>query len=207
MAKCKICKKEFEKRSPQHVVCCYSPCGVIYMSNLTEKKRKKEWQKEKKELKEKIKTHSDYKKELQLLVNKIARLIDYGQPCIATGKLEGKRNGGHFISVGANDTIRFNLHNIHIQSEYSNTYKGGDNFKYCEGIERIYGIDYLERIKNLKNTKPIKLSINELKYAIKLSKEIIKELDKDYVISNPKDRIFKREFYNNVLGIYESLYK
>lgn len=204
--KCKICGTEFEKKTIAHVVCCYNPCGVLFMASQNDKRIKKEWGKEKKELKEKIKTHSDYKKELQTLVNKIARIIDYGQPCIATGKLEGKRNGGHFIAVGSNDTIRFNLHNIHIQSEYSNTYKGGDNFKYCEGIERIYGIDYLERIKSLKSTLPIKLSIDELKLKIRLAKEIIKDIDIDYVWSNPKDRIEQREKFNNVLGIYSSLY-
>ena len=83
MAKCKICKKEFEKRSPQHVVCCYSPCGVLYMSEITEKKRKKAWNKEKKELKEKIKTHSDWLNELQKVFNKFIRLRDKDKTCIS----------------------------------------------------------------------------------------------------------------------------
>ena len=205
LKKCKVCRNKFESKNIGHICCSYF-CAVKYSGELSEKKRKKDWQKEKKVLKEKIKTHSEWKNELQLLVNKIARIIDYGQPCIATGKIEGKRNGGHFVAVGANDTIRFNLHNIHIQSEYSNTYKGGDNLKYSKGIERVYGLDYLERIKALESTKPIKLTVDDLKQKIRLAKEIIKEINNDYVWSNPKDRIEQREKYNKILGIYDPLY-
>ena len=58
---------------------------------------------------------------LQPKINEISRLIDFGQPCIATGNTKGKMNGGHYISVGANRTLSLNLHNIHLQSEHSNT--------------------------------------------------------------------------------------
>jgi len=83
---------------------------------------------------ESLKTLSDWKRSLQTEINTIVRLIDNGYPCIATGRNTGKRNAGHYISVGSNDTIRFHLENIWVQSEESNTHQSGDTIKYQQGI-------------------------------------------------------------------------
>jgi len=119
MCKCKQCKKKFEPRTRTTEQVCSITCAIEYAKSDKGKIIQDRLSRErKKEQIETIKSLSDWKKELQPLINKIARLIDYGQPCIATGSFNGKMNGGHRIAVGANETIRFNLHNIHIQSEH-----------------------------------------------------------------------------------------
>jgi hypothetical protein len=166
---------------------------------------KKEQSKKGKDLKESIKTLSDWKKELQQLVNLIARLIDFGQPCIATKAVKGKMNGGHFHSVGSNPTIRFNLHNIHIQSEHSNSFKGGDTLRYIEGLKKIYGVDYFDFVNELSQIEPLKPTIEEIKEAIKVAKGIVKELKMKECIYDADTRIELRNLYNTKIGFYNRI--
>ncbi len=175
------------------------------------KKKSKEFTKqcriEKKEFYEKNKTLSQWKQSLQNKCNLIARLIDYGQPCIATGKFTGKMAGGHCIAVGANDTIRFNLHNIHQQSFHSNSWKGGDNIRYQSGIVNRYGIEYMEFILHLQSCPSINLSIIEIKEKMKIADIIIKELKS---VENKLDGFYSiklRKHYNKMLNIYPLEYQ
>jgi len=145
-------------------------------------------------------------KYIQKIINEIARLIDYGQPCIATGKYNGKMNGGHYHAVGSNRTLALNLHNIHIQSFESNHFKSGDNLLYKEGLIKTYGLDYFERIEALSQTKPIKLTKSELIEIKKLASEIKNELKKNPKPKQQSERIYLREIINAQLGIYKSIY-
>lgn len=160
---------------------------------------------ETKQMKENIKTLSDYAKELQKEINTIVRLIDKGSQCISTLKpLNNKFDAGHFYSVGSNPALRFHLDNIHAQSVYANQYLSGDQINYINGLSEVYGADYKDYVLNLKSVyKVLKLSKDELKAKIIIAKEIVKELklkDLNYFRS---DRIFLREIYNKRLGIYE----
>lgn len=166
------------------------------------KKREAQSRKETKELKEKIKTHSQWLNELQKYINKIARLIDYGQPCIARPNLKNE-NGGHFKSVGSSNSIRFNLHNIHGQSIHSNKWKSGEEGLFRLGLIRVYGVEYCEYVESLNLLYPtIKLSTEDIKTAISTSKSIIKELESKLLVYTGKDRIELRNKYNKLLGIY-----
>ena len=145
-------------------------------------------------------------KYVQPIINEIARLIDYGQPCIATGKYEGKMNGGHYHAVGSNRTLALNLHNIHIQSFESNHFKSGDNLLYKEGLIKTYGLDYFERVESLKQIKPIKLTKDQLIEVKRTASEIRNMLKSELYPKLQYERIFLREYYNSLLGIYESIY-
>ena len=203
MNKCKQCKKLFEPVFSTTQQVCSIECSKLFTRSVKGKKLQTKLDKERtKEQKEKIKTTADWKKELQPLVNKIARLIDFGQPCIATGNFNGKMNGGHRISVKANETIRFHLDNIHIQSEHSNKWQGGDNFKYSQGIKRIYGLAYLDYLDSLNQIKPIKLSIEQIKETIAICRTIIKELESEPKIRSAQERIELRKELNKRIGIY-----
>jgi hypothetical protein len=141
------------------------------------------------------------KKYIQPKINELARLIDYGQPCIATGTYNGKMNGGHFIATGANRSLTYNLHNIHIQSEQSNTHQSGDLINYADGIESIYGKEYLEWIKALRQCQVLhldKVFLVELRPKLKQCKELITLEPRD-----PLERIELRNKINGILGIYE----
>jgi hypothetical protein len=93
-------------------------------------------------------------KYIQPKVNELVRIIDNGLPCIATGNF-GKMAAGHYFHAGGHSQIRFNLHNIHIQSFQSNSFKSGDALNYRQGIIKTYGEEYIEFMESLKQT-PIK---------------------------------------------------
>ncbi len=74
---------------------------------------------------------------------------------MATGNFEGKMAGGHYTSVGSNRTICLNIHNIFIQSFASNSWNGGDDKRYREGLINTFGEDYLDFVESLKRHKPL----------------------------------------------------
>jgi hypothetical protein len=198
---CKTCKTKFTPDRQFQFTCSFD-CAIGLVKFNQAKKAKKDWVKEKAERKEKIMTKSDWEKLLQILINNIARLIDHNQPCIATGATTGKRNGGHRFSVGSNATIRFNLHNIHIQSEHSNSFKGGDNDRFDEGLERIYGLEYKDYVRSLNKSKPIMLTIPDIKEKIAIATRIKKELIELNNTYTTTERIDLRHEYNKRIGIY-----
>jgi len=107
------------------------------MAKLSEKKAKEHrvWKKETKE--ESIIT-GDWKGKLQIEINAISRLIDKNCNCISCSPDTPIKKifGGHLISVAANSSIRFNLHNIHRQCYSCNGNKGGAQIEYLAGLTR-----------------------------------------------------------------------
>lgn len=158
-----------------------------------------------KQMKESIKTHSDYCKELQKEINTIVRLIDKGSQCISTLKpLNEKYDAGHFYSVGSNPALRFHLDNIHAQSVYANQYLSGDQINYINGLSKVYSSEYKDYVLSLKSVyKDLKLSKEVLKEKIKIAKEIVKELKEKDLNYFRSDRILLRKIYNKRLEIYE----
>lgn len=198
MLKKKICKQcgglFLPFRSGQPV--CSPVCAVNY-------NREKESKKQTKEAKEKFLTLGDWHKVLQPIINAIARKIDCGQPCIATGFFKGKMNGGHYVAVGSNPSLRYNLHNIHVQSEHSNSFKGGDNLRYQDGLKKVYGLEYFEYVDSLRmHYKHLGLSIEDIKALIPIARKILRELPENEIYS-ALDRIKLRSEINNKLGIYD----
>ena len=177
----------------------------IYNKNIIPKAKanvKKEQRKKDRQKRQELKTLPELKKELQTQINHIVRLVDKGHPCIATGSYNGKMNAGHYFSVGSNDTLRFHLENIFIQSEHSNCYKSGDTLNYQDGIIKTFGPAYLDHMNRLKQTPIIKLNKQEVRELIKQARAIVKELKaKDKVYTND-ERIELRKYYNKQLNIY-----
>lgn len=201
---CKVCGNKMQLYNSLRPYCSYD-CGAKYAVRLQKNVSDKEWRDKKKVMIEKLKTLSEWKKDLQTEINTIVRLIDFGQPCIATGSVTGKRNAGHYWSVGSNDTIRFHLDNIHIQSEYSNSFKSGDTLNYQNGIIEIYGQTYLDSMNALKSHPIIKLSINDVRARIAVARNIIRFQLNEQKMFTPKERIELRKNFNKQLAIYKSL--
>lgn len=172
---------------------------VIEKTKLKAKKKVKANQKKKdRELKKKT---TNWKNKLQTKVQEISRLIDYGLPCIAR-QIEAKQmHGGHVLSKGGNSECRFNLHNIHRQSAYSNTFKNDDDLMK-EGVEREYGKEYLEFIKGLKGYDIPKYSNMEYYEFYKVACSVANEMRKDLRVYDWKGRIEKRNDINKRIGIY-----
>lgn len=198
LKKCKICGTGFIRNGTQIV--CSALCGLKY----SQKQKEKAWRKKKTQLKDTLKTHSDWVKELQIEINGIVRLIDKGSVCISSLKpLNDKYDAGHRFSTGAFPSLRFHLFNIHAQSVWQNQYNSGNPDGYDHGLECIYGLDYLNEVHDLKKRfKTLKLTTPELTTAKAKAKKIRKGLNDLNLIYTPKQRIELRKKINKELGLY-----
>jgi len=149
--------------------------------------------------KEKVK---DWKPELQSKVNEIARLIDYGLPCLATLRY-GKMHGGHVYSRGSSPNIKFNLHNIHRQKAQSNHFQADDGLMR-EGLISEYGQAYLDWLNVIRQqTPPTKLSNEDYHELTKKARRLIR-LYGEPRVNTPAERIELRNEFNAKLEIYEN---
>lgn len=200
MKKCKDCKKEFEPIRPLQSVC--SPMCAINQAKKKKEKSQKEWNEKKKELKPH--THAkEYRKYLQAEINKLARIIDaeFKYDCIdGCGLPYGKQiDAAHYHSIGSNNSLRFNLHNIHSARSDCNRYSENHKTGYAQGLKIRYGKEYLEMIESLPNKyKHVKLSNVEVFEKLKIVRKLLRTFD-TYKFSSPKTA---RETMNKIIGIY-----
>ncbi len=169
--KCLVCKDKFTPQNNTQIV-CNPACAVEYMK----KQNAKNWKQEKKVIKEKLMTKSDYLNIAQKVFNTYIRLRDKGKPCISCGQIDrGKRDAGHFFSVGAYPNLRFNENNVHAQCVHCNRDKHGNVKEYDLRLQKILSKeDYQNLLKQ--RHEPLKLSIDEVKELIAIYKQKIKEL-------------------------------
>lgn len=204
MARCKKCKCIFEPKYFLQPFCMETTECIKAHTDYAKLQMEKGWRKRKTAIKNDLKTHSDWCKELQAEVNTIVRLIDLDSICISSLKpLNEKYDAGHRFSVGAFPELRFNLLNIHAQSVNQNQYLSGNPDGYDHGLESIYGKEYLELVHGLKEKyKSMKWSIPELVQAKARAKRIINGLKALNQKFTPKQRIELRKKYNEILGLY-----
>lgn len=167
------------------------------------KKIRTDWNKQKREKLDGLKTKGDYEKDLQVEINTIIRLIDKNHPCISSNKkITGKFDAGHLYGRQAFPAIRYHLMNIYAQSVSENQHKSGNPIGYFDGIIKTFGREHLEYIESLRGIEPLHLTIDEIKQAIKIARSIVKELksaDKTYTT---EDRMELRRIYNLQIGLY-----
>jgi len=209
MAKCIICKDKFEPKFFLQKSCEKTDCKVKWSMQVVQKQKEKQsndkrqlWNKEKIEMKDKLKTLSEWKNDFQKEINAIIREIDRGHGCIATGSHQGQQHAGHYISIGSNQTLRFHLENIWLQSMHSNSWKGGDTLRYQDGIVNLYGKDYLEYLNSLQSIKSINLNIDDIKKKIPIARSILKWLKLQERKFSTQERLSLRIEFNKKLGIY-----
>lgn len=173
-----------------------------------EKQKRRENAQWKKEAKERLKTHGNYESELEETIREISALIDSCvDSCLSCGSKissTNKANAGHRFAVGGNNTLRFNLDNIHRQGVCCNMHKNGNPDGYDEGLIRDYGKPYYEFVKfELKRIYPIvKMTIPELMAKRALAMKIRNELKKKGLDYSPDERLKLREQINSEIGIY-----
>lgn len=215
MANCIHCKTKFQQKIFNYRFCektdeCRET-GLNYKIQKAIEQGRKNLDKAKKEKDKKAKidllSNDAYRsKKIQPVINEIARIIDFGQPCIATQRFNGKMAGGHFISVGANRASALNLHNIHKQCFESNGMSGGDPLLYRENLIKIYGLEYCEFIEKFRNIEKLGLSRLQLENIFEKAKKIRNRLKKDERILSQIERISLRNSVNKELGIYTQEY-
>jgi len=151
MTRCAICRKPFTKRSMTHKTCgpdCAEKYGREIARQLAEKQKRKEAKAERlndKERKEALKSKNDVAKEVERIVNAYIRERDKDLPCVSCGTFTSASwEAGHYVSVGANKTIRFEPENIHKQCHSCNHHKGGNAIPYRINLIKRIGLDRVE---------------------------------------------------------------
>ena len=179
MPRCKSCKTKFEPKFFLQKFCLTTEqCKVDATAfGIAEVKKKadKDWQKEKKVLKEKLKSQADYVKDLQTVFNAYIRLRDKDLPCVSCGTYNAEEfHAGHYIPTTF-QVLRFNEFNVWKQCSRCNTHLRGNITAYrIELINRI-GLAEVEKLEN-KRHEISKLSIPDLKAKIVHYKAQIKIL-------------------------------
>ena len=169
LKKCKACGQMFEPFKTLQRVCSVE-CAIVLANIATEKKK----QKEARELKAKLKTRADWLREAHAAFNAFIRERDKDLPCISCGSFTGKRNAGHYRSVGACPELRFNEENVHTQCEKCNSWLSGNAIAYRKNLLAKIGQEKLEWLEG--KHEPLKLTIEQIKEIKELYKRKLKEL-------------------------------
>lgn len=178
MRTCKNCKCKFEPQYNTVQQTCSFECAIELSQKNKEKKDKKVWRKEKKRIKESLKTNADYVRELQVVFNKFIRLRDKTKGCISCGKpLNTKFDAGHFYSTGSYPELRFNEYNVHGQCVHCNQHKRGNLIEYSLKLPDRIGKIKVHELRKLAH-KPRRYTIDELKGLKVMYKLKIKQLEK-----------------------------
>jgi len=207
--KCTICKTKFKPIFSTLEKCCQqTECRVKYSMQVVAKQKakvlndaKKEWEVKKRVLKDNT---TNWKVKLQDEVCKIARLIDKDLLCLARNK-GGQIHGGHIYSRGSNQSIRYNLHNIHRQNAQSNHFQNDDGL-LREGLINEYGQNYMDFISQLRRTPELRYDTLEFKERYLKARKIVLRLSKLNLTYTINERIAIRNKINLELDIYDKEY-
>jgi hypothetical protein len=181
--RCKVCKEPFIARFSTLQTVCENPKCILKNAEAVALKRNKA---DILRRKEKVKSISQWRRELQQVFNTYIRIRDTKQNCISCQKpLPEKYDAGHYYSVGSYPNLRFNEDNVHAQCVVCNQHKSGNLIEYTYNIEQRIGLERLEELKAKRNL-PLKLPLDEIKQNITLYKSKIKQLKNESRINPTK---------------------
>lgn len=142
--KCSVCKKLYMAFNSMQKV-----CGVKCALSVAQEKTRKEEKKNLQERKVRLKTKSDLKREAQVPFNKYIRLRDHSEPCVSCQRHhDGQYHAGHYISVGASGSLRYNELNCHKQCAPCNNHLSGNIVHYRVNLIKKIGIENVEALEN-----------------------------------------------------------
>jgi hypothetical protein len=170
---CKSCRIKFVPTRPLQVVCSPGCAYSLVMKNKEKEKKKevKDWNKEKRERKDKLKTLSDYEAEARKVFQKWIRERDKNLPCISCNKSTSKIwDGGHLFKAELYSGLMFDERNVHKQCRKCNYYFGGNEAGYKDGLDQRYGPEFVDALEKDKDGKRV----------YKYSKEELIQIKKTY---------------------------
>lgn len=176
LSKCRICKSPFEKRSMGHVA-CRPDCAqeVAKRKSLKDARiaAKIERQSDKAR-KEALEPLEYFLKKAERAFNSYIVRRDAHLACISCGRTNADAwNAGHYISVGANRTIRFHEDNVNKQcARPCNKDLGGNAIKYRIGLIAKIGVERVEALESWH--APKKMTIAEAKEITALYRQKLK---------------------------------
>lgn len=157
--------------------CCSIPCAMVIGRENALKQAAKKAQVERKTHREdvlKAKSRWQWLKEAQAAFNAYIRKRDEGLPCISCGSFTGKKNAGHYRSVGSAPELRFEESQVWLQCEKCNSYLSGNLINYRINLIKRIGLDKVEWIEE--KHEPKKYTIPEIKSIKAQYKLKLKEL-------------------------------
>ncbi|MFP7656097.1 recombination protein NinG [Chryseobacterium proteolyticum] len=173
---CVVCGEEFIPSRTTQKVCGWS-CAIPLGRTNMEKQNRKAWNKEKKIIKDKQKTHKDWLKDLEKVVNEFIRLRDKGKPCISCGSVNYTMSAGHYFPAGSYGNVRFDEDNIHGQCWFNcNSSKHGNLAEYTLRLPERIGKERFEQLQVRAKQTTLKLSIPEIKEKIEYYRGKIREM-------------------------------
>lgn len=147
--KCKNCKSVFTLSRPGQKVCgldCAEALAVSARLKVERIEAKREAAQVKKQLLA-FKPLSYFERIAERYCNEYIRARD-PDICISCGVTNSSAwQAGHYISVGANKTLRYNELNIHKQCVQCNMFKGSNAIAYRVGLVERIGIDEVEKLE------------------------------------------------------------
>ena len=172
MKRCRVCKEKFVPTYSSLQATCTKPTCLIEWGRMAERKKAK---REIRQMKENVKSVSQYRRELQKVFNEFIRLRDKNESCISCGRpLAGKYDAGHFYSVGSYPNLRFNEDNVHAQCVECNQHRHGNLLEYAPRLTERIGFERASKLMAIRN-EPLRLSLEEVKEKIEHYKKLVKE--------------------------------
>jgi len=181
------CKEKFEPRGANQIVC--SPECAYELQKKKNEKVRKEMQKQDRakirEMKLKLKTHSKWIQELQVIFNKYVRLRDKNLPCISCGTQKDVRwSAGHYFPAGSYPMVRFDEDNVWKQCwNNCNKNRHGNLANYKIGLIERVGENRFQELEE-RTRIPLKLTIPEIIELKTYYKQLIKNEQKTTTRSN-----------------------
>ena len=177
--KCKVCQSVFDIKQPLQSACSLK-CAIEYSKKLKANKEANEWKKQKAELKEKVKTLSQYEADAKKSFQKFIRLRDVDLPCVSCGSTESDTfDGGHFKKAEIYSGVIFDERNVFKQCRRCNRFLNGNELMYREGLVKRFGVDFVTELEQYANeTRQYKwtkeqLIAKKLQYDLKI-KDLLK---------------------------------
>lgn len=176
---CRICKEPYVQFNSLQPTCGKFDCQLKFAVNHANKSdavRKKAERKQLREAKLKIKTRQQWLKEVQSEINRFVRLRDANQPCISCQRFHsGQYHAGHYRTVGACPSLRFEESNIHKQCSACNNHLSGNIVEYRINLLKKIGAEKLAWIEG--PHEPKHYSIDDLIELKAHYKAKVKELE------------------------------
>lgn len=180
---CVICGKPVYKTTAK---VCSVTCALQYNLDHPDEikpyfqiKEKKEWNKQKKAIKGKLKTLSELEKEAKKEFQSWIRKRDQRKPCVSCGCRLNKTNthASHYFAAGQYSGYMFDERNCHSSCVQCNTFLHGNLLNYRKGLIERYGQIYVDELefgahekRNYKYTREELIEIkNKYREKIKMS--------------------------------------
>lgn len=157
MRTCEECKQRYMPISRTSKICTNMDCILSYAEKkrakikaAQDKKARAEAKKERMERKAKLEEYkplSYWLTRAERACNEFIRARD-SDICISCGTMHSEAwQAGHFISKGANSTIRYNSDNIHKQCIKCNMHLASNAIEYRKGLIEKIGIERVEALE------------------------------------------------------------